>query len=66
MYALKGFYFAEIRLFYYIYLCYNIKVTVPKLVREGGVSLAPLISFFVAVAAGVAVHYICKWLDGND
>ena len=25
-----------------------------------------LASFFVAVAAGVACHYIIKWLDGDD
>ncbi len=24
-----------------------------------------VISFFVAVAAGVACHYIIKWLDGD-
>ena len=25
-----------------------------------------LISLLVSVMAGVAVHYICKWLDGNS
>jgi hypothetical protein len=25
-----------------------------------------LISFLIAVMAGVACHYIIKWLDGND
>ena len=25
-----------------------------------------VISFLVAVAAGVACHYIIKWLDGDD
>ncbi len=24
-----------------------------------------LLSFIIAVAAGVACHYIIKWLDGN-
>lgn len=23
-------------------------------------------SLLISVLAGVAVHYICKWLDGND
>lgn len=23
-------------------------------------------TFLVSVAAGVAAHYICKWLDGDD
>ena len=25
----------------------------------------PLIALAVAVVAGVAVHYICKWMDGQ-
>ena len=25
-----------------------------------------LISFFISVGAGVACHYICKWLDGDS
>ena len=35
-------------------------------VRKGGVSnMEPVLSFIVAVAAGVACHYIIKWLDGD-
>ena len=34
--------------------------------QKGGLSvLDVLISFLVAVAAGVACHYIIKWLDGD-
>ncbi len=32
---------------------------------EGGVWMEVLISFLAAVAAGVACHYIIKWLDGD-
>ena len=28
--------------------------------------MAALISFLIAIAAGVAAHYICKWLDGKE
>ena len=35
--------------------------------QKGGLSvLDVLISFLVAVAAGVACHYIIKWLDGDE
>lgn len=44
---------------------YNYFVTAPRLVQEGGVNMEVLVTFFVTVAAGVACHYIIKWLDGN-
>ena len=31
----------------------------------GGVFMEVVISFFVTVAAGVACHYIIKWLDSD-
>ncbi len=31
----------------------------------GGVHMEVLTTFLVAVAAGVACHYIIKWLDGD-
>ena len=32
--------------------------------QEGGALMSnPLIALAVAIVAGVAVHYICKWLD---
>ena len=34
--------------------------------RKGGADMNVLTSFLVAVAAGVACHFICKWLDGDD
>ena len=34
------------------------------LATGGGVQMEVVISFLVAVAAGVACHYIIKWLDG--
>ena len=34
--------------------------------QEGGVHVKELISFLITVAAGVACHYIIKWLDGDD
>ena len=34
--------------------------------RKGGVHMEILISFLVAVMAGVTCHYIIKWLDSND
>ena len=33
--------------------------------RKGVFILEMLVSFLVAVAAGVACHYIIKWLDGD-
>ena len=38
----------------------------PKLARKGVSLMNPLISFLVAVAAGVVCHYIIKWLDGDQ
>ncbi len=35
------------------------------LATGGGVSVEVIIAFLVAVAAGVACHYIIKWLDGD-
>jgi hypothetical protein len=32
----------------------------------GGDCMNYVISFLVAVAGGVACHYIIKWLDGDD
>jgi hypothetical protein len=34
--------------------------------REEVFLLEYLISFLIAVMAGVACHYIIKWLDNND
>lgn len=33
--------------------------------QEGGFALDILISFYIAVMAGVVCHLICKWLDDN-
>ncbi len=35
------------------------------LATGGGVDMEVIIAFLVAVAAGVACHYIIKWLDGD-
>ena len=35
------------------------------LATGGGVWMEVIIAFLVAVAAGVACHYIIKWLDGG-
>ncbi len=35
------------------------------LATGGGGSMEIIIAFVVAVAAGVACHYIIKWLDSN-
>ena len=46
--------------------CYNANVTAPIPVRKGGVfNMESVLSFIVAVAAGVVCHYIIKWLDGD-
>ena len=34
--------------------------------QGGGVCMEVVISFLVAVLAGVACHYIIKWLDSDD
>ena len=44
---------------------YNPNVTASNLVTEGRCFIWIIISFIVAVAAGVACHYIIKWLDGD-
>jgi hypothetical protein len=35
------------------------------LATGGGVGMEVIITFLVAVAAGVVCHYIIKWLDGD-
>ena len=50
----------------YLNAWYNIFVTAPTLVQEGGVYMEALCSFIVAVAAGVACHYVIKWLDSDE
>lgn len=42
--------------------------TLPPLYRYGeGVNyMEVIVSFLVAVAAGVACHCICKWLDSDE
>jgi hypothetical protein len=34
--------------------------------RKEVIALTYIISFLVAITAGVACHYIIKWLDSND
>lgn len=34
--------------------------------QGGGVDMEFFVSFFIAVMAGVACHYIIKWLDSDD
>ena len=34
--------------------------------QGGGVNIEVFISSLVAITAGVACHYIIKWLDGDD
>ena len=36
------------------------------LATGGGVHMEVITAFLVAVAAGVACHYIIKWLDGDQ
>ena len=44
---------------------YDKCVTAPRLVQKGVNCMEIFITFVVAVAAGVACHYIIKWLDGD-
>ena len=46
-------------------LCYNSEAVTLSSRREVRRMNDPLIALAVAVVAGVAVHYICKWLDGQ-
>nr|DAU80494.1 MAG TPA: hypothetical protein [Caudoviricetes sp.] len=47
-------------------LCYNANVTASESGdRREVFHLDHILSFIVAVAAGVACHYIIKWLDGD-
>ena len=46
-------------------LCYNIVAVTLSSRKEVRRMNDPLIALAVAVVAGVAVHYICKWLDGQ-
>ena len=45
---------------------YNVYVAHRYPQQGGGVNMEVLISFLVAVLAGVICHLICKWLDSND
>ena len=49
----------------FVKLCYTFSVTAPRLVKKGCACMEVFVTFFVAVAAGVACHYIIKWLDGD-
>ena len=46
-------------------ICYNIGAVTLSSREEVRRMNDPLIALAVAVVAGVAVHYICKWLDGQ-
>ena len=46
-------------------ICYNPYVAHRYPQPGGGVCMEVVISFLVAVAAGVACHYIIKWLDSD-
>ena len=45
---------------------YNMIVTAPILVQEGGDVLEFLLSFILSIVASVIAYYICKWLDGEE
>lgn len=47
-------------------ICHACLVVIPDRQREGGEYLEILTSFLIAVMAGVACHYIIKWLDGDN
>lgn len=47
-------------------LCYNFSVTAPRQVKEEVKAMDFVLSFIVAVAAGVVCHLIIKWLDGDE
>ena len=36
------------------------------LATGGGVHMEVIVSFIIAVAAGVISHLVCKWLDSKD
>ena len=47
-------------------ICYNLCVAHRYPQQGGGVRMEVVISFLVTVLAGVACHYIIKWLDSDD
>ena len=48
-------------------MCYNASVTASDTGdRKEVFPIQEVLSFLVPVAAGVACHYIIKWLDGDD
>ena len=47
-------------------ICYNLCVAHRYPQQGGGVCMEVVISFLVAVLAGVACHYIIKWLDSEN
>lgn len=50
-----------------MFLCYTVFVATPRLAWKGGLSMDDyILSFFIAVAAGVVCHYIIKWLDDDN
>ena len=50
----------------YRIVCYNLCVAHRYQQQGGGVHMELFASFLIAVMAGVACHYIIKWLDGDD
>lgn len=47
-------------------VCYNVNVVPPIPGNGGGVWMEVILSFLVAVMAGVVSHHINKWLDSKD
>ena len=48
-------------------ICYSYNVTASDTGdRKEVILVESIISFLIAVAAGVTCHYIIKWLDGED
>ena len=56
----------EIKVQKYQMVWYNLCVAHRHPQQGGGVCMEVVISFLVAVLAGVACHYIIKWLDSDD
>lgn len=67
MFAMTNLYISQSCMFQFVLSHDILTMLLPQSATERGVpSLNPIISFLVAVAAGVACHYIIKWLDGDE
>ena len=66
MFAMTNLYISQSCMFQYVLSHDILTMLLPQSATERGAFIESNHIFLVAVAAGVACHYIIKWLDGDE